>query len=151
MKKPRSPRCRHCLRPYQRSGSDACSGCASEMALPVSERGVFVSYESIRRRCLKLRCGLHAQSSSAPTQARRHLDEASRARRRDQAGVVLDVLAQTGRNVVAARRISSSPYRRGCCAFRAFLSRTNWRATASPSASSCQLEHRKSRYLNKAR
>ena len=110
-------------------------------------RGVAVSYETIRRWCAKF-----GQAYANQLRRRRprpgdkwHLDEVFVGingrlrylwRAVDQHGNVLDVLVQSRRNAVAAKRFFRKLLKGGTC--RACWSPTSWVATRSPTARSCR-------------
>ena len=111
-------------------------------------RGVAVSYETIRRWCAKF-----GQAYANQLRGRRprpgdkwHLDEVFVGingrlrylwRAVDQHGDVRDVLVQSRRNAVAAKRFFVS-CSRACGRCRACWSPTGWAATGSPTARSCR-------------
>src|SRR6478752_7250309 len=111
-------------------------------------RGVAVSYETIRRWCAKF-----GQAYANQLRRRRprpgdkwHLDEVFVGingrlrylwRAVDQHGNVLDVLVQSRRNAVAAKRFFGKLLK-GLRYGRACWSPTSWAATRSPTARSCR-------------
>ena len=117
-----------------------------DVELLLGERGVIVSYESVRQWCLKF------GASFADKMRRRrprpgdkwHLDEVFIRikgelhflwRAVDQNGIVLDILVQSRRDAGAAKRFFRRLAKGVCIMCRAFSSPTSWAATVWRSVS----------------